>query len=72
MVRNHRRFFLTKDFQRDSLGLNEPGIFRRTASIPLIKFIQDKYNDGLIKFFKEFQPFFLSLYRSTGCISTIC
>jgi hypothetical protein len=33
----------------DCLGLNEPGIFRRTASVSLIKQVQEKYNEGLIK-----------------------
>jgi len=28
------------------LGLNEPGIFRRSASVSLIKLVQDKYNEG--------------------------
>jgi hypothetical protein len=33
----------------DCLGINEPGIFRRTASVGLIKLVQQKYNDGLMK-----------------------
>lgn len=31
------------------LGLNEPGIFRRTAPVLLIKQVQEKYNAGLSK-----------------------
>jgi hypothetical protein len=38
--------FLTK---RKCLGLNEPGVFRRTAAVTLIKQVQEKYNEGLIK-----------------------
>ncbi len=29
-------------------GLNEPGIFRRSTLVSLIKQIQEKYNQGLI------------------------
>jgi len=29
-----------------SYGLNEPGIFRRTVSVGLIKLIQERYNEG--------------------------
>jgi hypothetical protein len=31
------------------LGLNEPGIFRRAALVSLIKQVQEKYNEGLMK-----------------------
>ena len=40
-------FFVFKKI--DCLGLNEPGIFRRTASVSLVKQVQEKYNEGSIK-----------------------
>jgi len=41
------------------LGLNEPGIFRRAALVSLIKQIQEKYNEGLIKEFFIKKIFFI-------------
>ncbi|CAF0975201.1 unnamed protein product [Adineta steineri] len=46
-----------------SFGLNEPGIFRQTVPIPLIKQIEDKYNDG--------QPIILQQYGDVHFASCI-
>jgi len=35
-------------------GLNEPGIFRRTAPVALIKLIQEKYNQGQSVVFQQY------------------
>jgi hypothetical protein len=47
MVRNQA---FEKRFERNSyLGINEPGIFRRSASVALIKLVQQKYNEGSLE-----------------------
>ena len=45
MVKNKFSFF-RKYTKIILIGLSEPGIFRRTALISLIKQIQEKYNEG--------------------------
>ncbi|UJR10182.1 hypothetical protein I4U23_014397 [Adineta vaga] len=43
----------TVDFVKN-YGLNEPGIFRRTAPVTLIKQIQERYNDGQSIAFQQY------------------
>jgi len=54
------------------LGLNEPGIFRRSALTSVIKQIQEKYNEGksVCCLFHSIE-FTCLLNRSTSCIRTV-
>ncbi|CAF3354588.1 unnamed protein product [Rotaria socialis] len=44
-----------------SCGLNEPGIFRRTTSVSLIKKIQEKYNAGETVVFQQYAAVHLAV-----------
>jgi hypothetical protein len=58
MVRN--RAFWRRKKTNYTLGINESEIFRRSASVTLIKLVQQKYNEGSMKelfVMKEFRSY---------------
>lgn len=52
------------------LGLNEPGILRRTSPVKLIKFVQEKYNTGL-RINETNEDNFGFFHRSTSRLRTV-